>query len=160
MAPDAQTDLARFQAVFGRTLFIHLSRDNKVEQAVSYVRAEQGGLWHVAPDGSELERMAPHRDPVYDAGAIGRYVARLDRHDRAWADWFAGQGINPLRLRYEGLARDPAGAVRTILAALNLPLAAADRAVPGVRKLADATSRDWVARFHAEQGLSDPGLTD
>ncbi|WP_333587709.1 Stf0 family sulfotransferase, partial [Phenylobacterium sp.] len=48
------SERARFEGVFGRTLFIHLSRADKVDQAVSCLKAEQTGLWHVAADGSEL----------------------------------------------------------------------------------------------------------
>ena len=34
------------------------SRENKLAQAVSLIKAEQTGLWHIAPDGTELERVA------------------------------------------------------------------------------------------------------
>ena len=52
--PEHSNDVERFQAAFGRTLFVHLTRRDKVAQAVSYVKAQQTGLWHAAPDGTEL----------------------------------------------------------------------------------------------------------
>jgi trehalose 2-sulfotransferase len=152
LVPDARTDLARFEAVFGKTLFIHLTRSDKVEQAASYLRAEQTGLWHLAADGSELERLAPHREPVFDAARIGALIQLLTDYDRIWADWFLRQGITPLVLAYDDLARDPSGPVRRVLDALGLDPSAADAVIPGVRKLADGSSRDWVARYRAKQG--------
>ena len=141
--------MARFARVFGPTLFIHLSRIDKVGQAVSYLRAEQTGLWHVAPDVTELERVAPHREPVYDAARLRVIVEMLVDYDRVWNDWFAREGIAPLRLSYDDLAADPGGTLARVLAALGLDPAAADGVTPGVRKLADATSCDWVERFRA-----------
>jgi len=42
--PEANSDLARIQAAFGNTLFIHLTRPNKLDQAISRVKAIQTGL--------------------------------------------------------------------------------------------------------------------
>jgi len=39
--PEHSNDAERFQAAFGRTLFVHLTRRDKVAQAVSYVKAQQ-----------------------------------------------------------------------------------------------------------------------
>ena len=64
--PGPGTDVGRIHAAFGRTLFVYLTRRDKVEQAVSYVKASQSGLWHQAPDGTELERLAPPQEPAYD----------------------------------------------------------------------------------------------
>ncbi|MGL5012158.1 MAG: Stf0 family sulfotransferase [Paracoccaceae bacterium] len=151
--PDEETDAARFQRVFGPTLFVHLSRPDKVDQAVSYLKAEQSGLWHVAEDGSELERVAPHRDPVYDREKLRAIVAMLVEYDRQWNDWFQREGIAPLRISYDDLAADPHAVLRDLLGQLGLNPAAADGVPAGVRKLADQTSREWVARFRAEGGL-------
>ncbi len=59
--PGPAGDAARMQAAFGPVLFIHLTREDKLAQAVSYVMATQTGLWHRAPDGRELERLSPPR---------------------------------------------------------------------------------------------------
>ena len=42
--PSCFSDKSRFEAAFGKTLFIHLTRENKLEQAISYVKAKQTGL--------------------------------------------------------------------------------------------------------------------
>ncbi|MEZ5715175.1 MAG: Stf0 family sulfotransferase [Paracoccaceae bacterium] len=150
--PDRAGDRARIEAAFGPVRFIHLSRGDKVEQAVSFVRARQTGLWHAAPDGSELERLSPPAEPRYDARAIAVEVEALTAQDRAWQDWFAREAIAPMRLGYDALAADPGAALRRVLGFLGRDPAAAEGVVPGVAKLSDALSRDWVARFRAERG--------
>jgi trehalose 2-sulfotransferase len=151
--PDETTDAGRFCKVFGAALFIHLTRPDKVEQAVSFIKAEQTGLWHVAPDGSELERIALHREPSYDKESLRACVEMMTAYDRDWNDWFARERIEPLRISYDRLAADPIGTLRHVLDALGLDGSAATDVTPGVRKLADSVSRDWVTRFRAEQGL-------
>lgn len=148
--PGHANDRERVEAAFGRTLFIHLTRLDKVEQAVSCVKAEQTGLWHVAPDGTELERVAPAKEPVYDAADIRATYERFTAFDLGWQNWFEEQGIAPLRITYHALSADPAGHVRIILETLGLDGNAANGVVPGVAKLADAINRDWVMRFRAE----------
>lgn len=148
--PHHANDRERVEAAFGRTLFIHLTRLDKVEQAVSCVKAEQTGLWHVAPDGTELERVAPPAEPVYDAAKIRANYEDFTRFDLGWAQWFEEQDIAPLRITYDALSADPAGHLRIILEALGVDGNAANGVVPGVAKLADATNRDWAARFREE----------
>jgi trehalose 2-sulfotransferase len=150
--PDETTDTGRFQMAFGATLFIHLTRLDKVEQAVSYLRAEQTGLWHVAPDGSELERVAPHREPTYDQDKLRAYVEMMIGYDRDWNDWFTREGMTPLRISYDDLAADPIGILRHVLHALGQDPSAANGVRPGVKKLADSISEDWANRFRFANG--------
>jgi LPS sulfotransferase NodH len=157
--PEPAGDVARMQAAFGRTLFIHLTRADKVDQAVSLVRAEQTGLWHRAADGSELERTAPPREPVYDGAAIRAACERMIDYERQWAAWFAREQVTPLRLTYDTLSADPAGTLATVLEALGLPREAAGGVTPGTARLADAASSDWVERFRAEQGNAPEAMS-
>jgi len=148
--PVGTSDVNCFERSFGSTLFIHLSRRDKIEQAISCVRAQQTGLWHVAVDGSELERVAPHRDPHYDAAAIEAQVEIFAEFDRLWTAWFRQQRIEPFRVSYARLATDPALVTREILASLGLDPRRADDVEPGVAKMADATTEDWVSRYRAK----------
>ncbi len=99
--PGRPTDKERLQAAFGRVLCIHLSREDKLSQAISMVKAEQTGLWHIAPDGSELERLAAPRAPKYDFARIRTKLDELEGYDARWVTWFSEQGIEPRRLSYE-----------------------------------------------------------
>lgn len=148
--PEPESFVARFERRFGKTLFLHLTRPDKVEQAVSYLRAKQTGLWHVAADGSELERTAPHRDPSYDAQEIAAASEMMTEYDRDWQEFFLREAIEPVRISYDALAASPAATVRDVLDRLGLDCAAAARIEPGTKKIADEISHDWVARFRAE----------
>jgi trehalose 2-sulfotransferase len=154
LAPEETTDAGRFQKIFGATFFVYLSRADKVDQAVSYLKAKQSGLWHVAHDGSELERNAPHRDPTYDSEELRACVRMMQGYDSNWNEWFAREGIEPLRISYDSLAASPIETLREVLASLGIDRSAADGVVPGVRKLADSINRAWSTRFRAEQGVA------
>ncbi len=148
--PHIQGDKKRFEAAFGRTLFIFLTRADKVEQAVSYLKAQQTGLWHVAADGSELERLSVHQEPIYNSAEIQSYFEKFTAFDKEWDGWFRREGINPFRICYDQLSHDPVKTVSAILDCLGLENAGALLIEPGVKKLADAVSRNWVDRFRSE----------
>lgn len=148
--PGHPNDHARFEAAFGKTLYLHLSRQDKVAQAVSRIKAEQSGLWHMAPDGSEYERLSPAKPLAYDAKRIARTIAQYRASDAAWQAWFAAQGITPMRLTYEGLAAAPFETLKDILRQLGQSPGAADGIVPGVARMTDDTSKDWIARYRHE----------
>ena len=151
--PDEPTDRARLERAFGPTLFIHLTRQDKIEQAISYLKAEQSGLWHAAPDGTELERLSPHRNPSYDRDQIRACVETMTAYDKGWLSWFDQDGITPHRISYTDLSADPAATLRTLMEHLGLDPAGAADIIPSVKKLADETSRTWIARFRAEEEL-------
>ena len=153
--PGRPTDNARLQAAFGDILFVHLTRRDRLAQAVSLVKAEQTGLWHAAPDGTEVERLAPPRPPVDDFERIAATRADLEAQDAGWTAWFAAEGITPLSLWYEDLSEDPTGAVDRVCCALGTTAPDPGRLTPTVAKLADATSADWVRRFRREAASRD-----
>ena len=149
--PGLSSDMARFRAAFGPTGFVHLSREDKVAQAVSRIKAEQSGLWHVNADGSEREREKSGQEPLYDAGALAEQVAEYQRHDAAWIEWFAQQNIQPVRITYEALSHNPQATLAIILSALGLDAAIAETVKPRTTKLADRESREWAARFRRKE---------
>lgn len=147
-APD---DRSLIETAFGRTAFVHLTRQDKLAQAISFVKAEKTGLWHRAPDGREIERLAPPRAPAYDARAIAHTRDLFEDMDRDWKAWFAREGIAPLRLTYEALALDPHAELARVLGRIGLPGRPEGEPPLPVAKLADATSRDWANRFLSEE---------
>ena len=76
--PDHSNDRQRLNTAFGKTLFIHLTRTNKLDQAISLVKASQTGLWHLASDGTEIERTAQPKPLVYDGVAIARELESMN----------------------------------------------------------------------------------
>ncbi|WP_375452088.1 Stf0 family sulfotransferase [uncultured Devosia sp.] len=143
---------AQFLAAFSPTLYIHLSRLDKVAQAISLVRAEQSGLWHLAADGSVFEGTATPLPNVYDGPRIGEVFNELTRDDAAWEDFFRSHDIQPVRLVYEAMALDPQAALAIILAALGRDPAIAVGISVGTTKMSNRTSRDWSDRFRSENG--------
>lgn len=155
--PEQPNDATRFHAAFGRILFIHLTRLDKVEQAISYLKAHQSGLWHKAADGSELERLSAPKPLVYDAQAIRQNHQDMTAFDVAWKDWFTKEQIKPLCITYEALAADPVGSLAQILETLGQNPNFATSVMPGVAKLADETCNNWAARFRREQEATPNG---
>ena len=149
--PGLPSDSARFRSAFGPPFYVHLSREDKVAQAVSRLRAEQTGLWHVAADGTERERLKPGQAPVYDARGLSEQVAELEGHDAAWASWFAQQRIQSVRITFEALSTEPQAALATVLSALGLDPTIAGTVEPRTAKLADSESREWATRFRSER---------
>lgn len=145
--PNEATDLARIEAAFGRTLLLHLTRPDKLAQAVSMVRATQTGLWHMTPDGREIERLAPPADPVFDVKAIRAEMETSGAFDTGWRTWFDAEGIAPLEICYNALSDDPIGILRHILQVLGADVTRAATVDVGVGKLADALSAEWITRF-------------
>lgn len=149
--PGLPNDRTRIEAAFGRTHFIHLTRQDKLAQAVSYIRAQQSGLWHRHADGSELERLSAETDPVYDAAAIAAQIAEFEAFEQVWSNWFDCNGIDPLLLTYEDLAASPSQVLRQVLAFLELDERRAETVSPSVEPLSDAVNADWMARFKRDQ---------
>jgi trehalose 2-sulfotransferase len=148
--PGPGSDKDRFENAFGSLLYVHLSRGDKLAQAISYIKARQSGLWHIAPDGTEIERLAPPQEPRYDFKLIRDEVARLEDYDTAWNSWFTAQGITPLRVTYEELEADPSVTLQRICKALGIPAPQPDEVRPGVAKLSDATSAVWARRYRQD----------
>ena len=150
--PDLHDDAALFERALGETLYIHLSRQDKIAQAVSLLRAEQSGLWHLAADGTERERSSPPQPMVYDADRLSGFLKELEMDDAAWAAFFAHNRIEPMRLTYEAVAAAPQVAVARILSALGREPELASTVTARTAKLADNTSLEWADRFRRESG--------
>lgn len=148
--PSLPDDLSRIEAAFGNTLFVHLTRENKLEQAISYVKAKQSGLWHMAPDGTELERLSEPKDPFYDAEAIAAQLALSQRMEAEWEAWFAKEQIKPLRVTYGELSAAAFSTLQRVRKAIGLKGELRDDIPPPTAKLADATNQEWADRFRSE----------
>ena len=148
--PSILGEKSRIKAAFGNTLFVHLTRENKLDQAISYVKAKQSGLWHIAPDGTELERLSEPKEPVYDATAIASQLALSEQMDTEWEKWFMAEQIKPLRVTYGELSTAPYATLGRVLDALALQYEPGDEVAPPVAKLADVTNQEWAERFRLE----------
>ena len=149
--PGSMSDVERIEKAFGSTLYVHLSRPDRLGQAISRVRAEQTGLWHRNADGTELERLAPPQEARYDAAAIRHHMSSLAALDEAWERWFEREGIKPLRINYDVLSKDPKRVLAQVLSKMCLDPTKAQAVETPTAKLADALSREWRERFESER---------
>lgn len=148
--PGLESDVDRFEWAFGPLRYLFLTRGDKVGQAVSRLRAEQGGLWHRHADGSEREGSERRESLVYDGDRLTHYFDETALHEAAWQDWFSAEGIEPIVITYEALAADPSAALARVLAALGQDPARAGQVALRSARLADAESAAWGDRFVAE----------
>lgn len=144
-APDPE-QAALLQDTFGPLHYIYLRRGDLIGQAISRHKAEVSGIWHVGIEESEHPAT-----PSYDYDRILTHVREAEAANRHWQDWFAANGITPFCITYEDLSQDPAAITRAALAFLNLPLPATNIITVPNRKMADAESAAWAARFEAER---------
>lgn len=160
--PGLASDAARFEKAFGKVLYLHLKRTDKVAQAISLIKAELTGLWHIAPDGTEIERLSAPQELRYNVDRIRRTVSALEAADKDWDTWFDQQKITPMRLDYDALSTDPAGAVIDICQALGVRAPDRQSIAPGIGKLSDELSADWIRRYRleTEAAAQDLAVTD
>lgn len=120
--------------------WIHVSRDDRLRQAVSFVRAVQTDAWN-----SHMTDGAP---PRYDAQAIAHAVQRLADWEEGWQRHFRVLRATPLTVSYEDLDADYVDQARRVLDHLGMT----DEPVPPPRlaRQADELTEEWVARFVAE----------
>jgi trehalose 2-sulfotransferase len=130
-------------ARFGAPSWVHVTRADKVAQAVSLWRALQTRAWSAAD--------APEAHPVYDAQAIRHLRDQLLGQDAAWRAWFDAEGIRPHVVEYERFAADHTATLRGVLAHLGLEVERIPD--PPMHRQGDARSDRWVARFNEEKEL-------
>ena len=147
---DLKSDTARIEAAFGRTLFIHLTRHTKLDQAISLEIALQSGLWHRGGDGTELERQSPHQTPTYNATVLRTHIAVAQTKEQAWRDWVHQQKITPLQVSYEALSTNRFETRDQILNALGIILDDAPSGQTPTAKLANDTSIQWARQFRKD----------
>ena len=136
-----EPDVAFLAERFPDPRYVHVSREDKLAQAVSLWRAVQTREWRA---GDVVERDAA----VYHGGAIAHLAAQLAEQDDAWRAWFDANGIEPVTVRYEALADDPQSAVRNVLDRLGVGPAQIPE--PPLRRQGDDRSERWVERARAE----------
>ncbi|MEM9762595.1 MAG: Stf0 family sulfotransferase [Pseudomonadota bacterium] len=150
--PNQRDDAARLSAAFGPVRFVHLSRDDKVAQAVSLLRAQQSGLWHRHADGSAREQLAPIAERGFDAQRLAAMVKTATEQDAAWVSWFTQHAIAPISITYEALSSDPQRTLAAVLTAFGLDASVAAQTMPRTQRLADEESDAWVRRFRLGRG--------
>jgi LPS sulfotransferase NodH len=123
--------------------YVQITREDKVEQAVSLWKAVQTQAWRREPGVAD----APLVEPVFSFRAINYLIRLLTAHDASWDAYFLGLGHRPLKVTYEELARSTEAVVTRVLEHLGIPVPA-KLSVPAPRLTvqADKVSEEWVGR--------------
>ncbi|MFJ5308543.1 Stf0 family sulfotransferase [Streptomyces sp. NPDC088350] len=145
----AGDELRLLEREFGRRVrFVQLRRDDTLAQAVSWLRAEQTGVWFVGGRGEIGGGQDPAGSrPAFDRDALTRIMRTIDEHNAGWERWFDRYGIRPYRIRYEDLSADPEAVTLRVLDHLGLTLPAGGRVTPSHQRQADRLNEEWGARY-------------
>jgi LPS sulfotransferase NodH len=129
--------LDALDARFGTPRWVHMTRRDKVAQAVSLWRAVQTRAWNAS------EADCAH--PVYDRRGIEYLREQVSAHDEAWSTWFAEHGVEPLEVEYETFIAAHENTVRRVLH--HLGVSADHIPDPPLARQGDERSARWVERF-------------
>lgn len=136
--------LTAIHDVVGRdVLLIHVSRTDRVAQAVSMWRAVQTQVWRGRAD-PDVDARAE-----YNFGGIAHLEAILENQERQWKKWFAEAGVTPLEVDFSELAADTSGQIARVLTALGLDPNLAPP--PALERQGNDRSNDWIERYRAER---------
>jgi LPS sulfotransferase NodH len=127
-------------------VFIFLTRQDSLRQAVSLSIAAQSRTWRWIPGKQNPD---PSITAEYDFDHLIVCIALIQNYNKHWDGFFNANRIAPLRITYEDMAADYGEQLRAILTHLgrqSLP----DIAPPRMRKQADALSERFVERFKQE----------
>lgn len=145
-------DKNALNALFPNLHMIHVTRRDKVRQAVSVVKALQSNVWHVEKNGHTvgIPNAGSGRALQFSFWQIHQAVRDLRRQDRFWLHYFRENGMVPFTVVYEDLVADQrrifAAVLRDFLGIADY----GDHLLPRskTKKMADALSEQWVARYH------------
>ena len=156
----AKAHLGQWKPAFGgadpRTVFpgvqlVFITRQDRLRQAISWVRAFQTRKW------ADQDRPRVERPPVFDYDDITRLLMRIDREEDDWEALFARYGIEPQRVVYEEFVAARDETVRAVLDGLGIEVPAGfDLPAPVLGQQADELSDEWVERYLTEAATS-PG---
>ena len=120
-----------------RCRYVYLTREDLVMQGISLYRAATTGSWTGRAKGEP--------PPAFDPLLIERRVVWLIAMMAAWERLFAAYGIQPLRLTYEEIERDPMRCVERVASYIEVPFDPSSvPAVDPIRRQRDATSEEWA----------------
>lgn len=135
-------ELKPYFALFPDAPCVWLSREDKVAQAVSWCRANDGGIWTrtaFSPQGQGAAPLSLDR-------MLGFYD-EIQRRDASWRDFFLARQTPPLALTYEQVCENPLAAVRGIATHLGLSAAQIHYVHSPLQIVREEESADWSLRL-------------
>lgn len=139
-------DKALLDAVFYQPKFIWLQRRNKVNQAVSWIKAEQTGFWRHEKGSQETEQ--PVNPLTFNFFLIEENIERFEKAEKAWGEFFARYRIDPFVVVYEDLVHSFEATSLALLDFLNISRPShIDYTQRTFQKQADDVNKAWAKRY-------------
>jgi LPS sulfotransferase NodH len=128
--------------------YIFLVRNDKVRQAVSYLKASQTEMWWCIP-GDPDNPTKPKEEPRFDFEEIDRRVAFLTEQEDRWRAYFQERGIKPIQLEYDQVAQSYDETIRFVLSELGIPYPS-DQPIPTPRLVKQSSKENeiWIRQYH------------
>lgn len=131
-------DAGILDALRGRATYLLMERRDRLGQAISRVIAAQNLRWTTAQTSH-----VPDSALVFDRAWINREVAEIAVSNAAFSQFFSVNGIEPVRVTYEGLLADAKAALGPLAAKMGLPeLSPQPEKVP-INRQSNAVNAAW-----------------
>ena len=101
-------------ALSPRHRWVYLQRRDKIGQAISLWRASKSGIWT-----SSTPRSGEADELEYDFFRLLSLLQAILTEEYLWEGFFQKEGIEPVRVLYEDLLREPAAAVLRVARAVQ-----------------------------------------
>ena len=136
---------------FRNARFIHMTRDDTLDQAISYEIALQNQRW-----ASFLLPTKPDEALEFSAERLGMHREQFREENRLFEALFAANGIVPARVTYEALVQDPQGTLDRLAPLLGFDTLTPNPAKVDTARQASAINQRWRELFFAlESGSAE-----
>lgn len=129
--------------VLPNPVWVHLTRRDEIAQAVSHFIAWQTQTWRQFTDVRSGADALPQ--PAYDFDEICQTLARIQRVNLHWENFFRANALLPLRIAYEDMAQDYDATLRRLFTDIGKPDAPVTP--PRLKRQADAYSETLLQQF-------------
>ncbi len=140
------------QDYFPRPKFVFLQREDKLRQAISFVKSLQTNEWIAERETEHLNQT----HLVFDYIAISEALAKFETEDRLWRQFLTASNFDFVEVTYEELQSDPQRVIRRIFEHLGLSVSRVPGlSETGMRVMADTTNKEWHQRYtDVEEAIS------
>jgi len=138
-------EMQPFFEFFPNAPCVWLVRENKIEQAVSWHRAHDGGVW------TRTTPAAKHASFEFSVERFLYFYDEILRREAMWQEFFSRRKVPPLLLTYEQVCEAPLAAVQSIAAHVGLDASTVADVSSPLQIVRDNTNAAWIRR--AEQAV-------
>ena len=125
--------------ITSETKFIHLTRVDKIRQAISKLKLNQS-------------RDTPGKF-TYDKKQITKNILGFCREEHSWMEFFKSHSIRPLHISYEALDRCPQATLEKVVRHLGTRLNISDKfnEIKNTGRMSNEDSEAWVDKYLNER---------